>query len=726
MSKLSIAVFLAIIGVSLAAGGCRIPKISYGYCEPVMVDYMPRSYIPYGTVVKCHCEPGYEWTEKSNSYECDPYGWQPSTFGECVKLTCPYREPPENGDVTPSQKRYSVNQKIEFSCLPGYSLSGNSEDKCKSNGKWAVNKPVYCLKQCKVENLAPYVTYSPEAKYHDQGTEIYFKCDKSHYHLVGEGKSKCSKGGIWDTDFPICVRKCYTPEIENGGVEDEKDFYLAREYIEYFCNDGYVLDGEDEGQCLGNGEWSHVPTCKVTCPYREPPENGDVTPSQKRYFVNQKIEFSCLHGYSLSGNSGDKCESNGKWAVNKPVYCLKQCKVENMASYVTYSPEAKYYNQGTEIFFKCDESDYHLVGEEKSKCSKSGIWDTDFPICVRKCYTPEIEDGGVGDEKDFYLAREYIEYFCNDGYVLDGEDEGQCLGNGEWSHVPTCKAQCKRPTKPNKGSFEPYQDYYAVGANTTFKCEEDYELMGERVLTCQDGGEWDYHSPKCQRTCPYREPAENGEVTPSQKRYSVRQEIKFTCLPGYSLSGNSKDKCKSNGRWAVNKPVYCLKQCKVGNLAPYVTYSPEAKYHDQGTKIYFKCDKSHYHLVGEGKSKCSEGGSWDTDFPICVRKCYTPEIENGGVEDEKDFYLAREYIEYFCNDGYVLDGEDEGQCLGNGEWSHVPTCKEIILNDSCYGRCGKKDDYFEYTCQCHYRCEKEYNCCSDYRKQCFSNKHNLY
>ncbi|XP_077966373.1 C4b-binding protein beta chain-like [Styela clava] len=87
-------------------------------------------------------------------------------------------------------------------------------------------------------------------------------CDKSHYHPVGEEKSKCSKGGIWDTDFPIRVRKCYTPEIENGGVEDEKDFYLARECIEYFCNDGYVLDGEDEDQCLGNGEWSHVPTCK--------------------------------------------------------------------------------------------------------------------------------------------------------------------------------------------------------------------------------------------------------------------------------------------------------------------------------------------------------------------------------------------------------------------------------------------------------------------------------
>nr|XP_039258851.1 uncharacterized protein LOC120335415 [Styela clava] len=120
------------------------------------------------------------------------------------------------------------------------------------------------------------------------------------------------------------------------------------------------------------------------------------------------------------------------------------------------------------------------------------------------------------------------------------------------------------------------------------------------------------------------------------------------------------------------------------------------------------------------------GTSRRTQFTFSFRKCYTPEIENGGVEDEKDFYLAREYIEYFCNDGYVLDGEDEVQCLGNGEWSHVPTCKEIIRNDSCYGRCGKKDDYFEYTCQCHYGCEKEYNCCSDYRKQCFSNKHNLY
>ncbi|XP_077966317.1 beta-2-glycoprotein 1-like [Styela clava] len=263
MSKLSIAVFLAIIGVSLAAGGCWIPKITYGSCEPDdMVDYMPRSFIPYGTVVKCHCKIGYKWTEESNSYECTYSGWKLETFGKCVKITCPYRKPPKNGDVTPSQKRYFVNQEIEFSCRRGYSLSGNSKDECKLDGEWAINNPVYCLKQCQVEKLAPYVTYSPEAKYHDQGTVIQFECEKKHYHLVGEEKAKCSEGGSWDTKFPICVRKCYTPEIENGGVEDEKDFYLAKEYIEYFCNDGYALDGEDEGQCLGNGEWSHVPTCK--------------------------------------------------------------------------------------------------------------------------------------------------------------------------------------------------------------------------------------------------------------------------------------------------------------------------------------------------------------------------------------------------------------------------------------------------------------------------------
>nr|XP_039259857.1 sushi, von Willebrand factor type A, EGF and pentraxin domain-containing protein 1-like isoform X1 [Styela clava] len=555
MSKLSIAVFLAIIGVSLAAGGCRNPDIKYGYCEPDMVGYVPRSFIPYGTVVKCHCDPGYDWTAESNSYECNYYGWDPRKFGNCVERT-----------------------------------------------------------------------------------------------------------------------KCYPPPQ---------------------------------------------------------PSKGSYSPVQKYYFYKQSITYECKYGYYLS---------NPKYTVRT--------------------------------------------------CTASGDWDLPAPEClprVKYCPNPpKISYGSFGLARPKYKFPDKIIYSCNVGFYMVGKAKYQCMKSGSWHPTPPpkCLPLCKQPSKPTKGEFEPIQDYYTVGAITTFTCEKYYELKGKEVLTCQKGGKWNYPSPTCQITCPRREAPENGKVTPSRKRYSVHEVIEFSCRDGYSLSGNSKDKCKSNGKWAVNKPVYCLKQCKVEDLAPYVTYSPEADYYDQGKVIYFKCDREHYHLVGEKKSRCSKGGNWDTEFPICVRKCYTPEIENGGVEDEKDFYLAREYIEYFCIDGYVLDGDDEGQCKANGQWSHVPTCKalekkcrghklvgggvkpsydwynagsyviyycsagykltgkyfknrcnkdgtwqypiptceKIIHEDSCYKRCGEKGDYFGYGCQCHYRCKKMYNCCPDYHKQCVANK----
>ena len=57
-------------------------------------------------------------------------------------------------------------------------------------------------------------------------------------------------------------------------ITDESG-YVFGDIVDYFCDDGFVLEGNTEVTCQSNGEWSgSPPTClPVVCPIEEV-ENG--------------------------------------------------------------------------------------------------------------------------------------------------------------------------------------------------------------------------------------------------------------------------------------------------------------------------------------------------------------------------------------------------------------------------------------------------------------------
>ena len=47
-------------------------------------------------------------------------------------------------------------------------------------------------------------------------------------------------------------------------------------------------------------------------------ENGQITPSQSLYIINDVIHFSCDSGYNLTGSNTSTCQSSLQWEPHIP------------------------------------------------------------------------------------------------------------------------------------------------------------------------------------------------------------------------------------------------------------------------------------------------------------------------------------------------------------------------------------------------------------------------
>ncbi|KAI3373650.1 hypothetical protein L3Q82_022241 [Scortum barcoo] len=57
----------------------------------------------------------------------------------------------------------------------------------------------------------------------------------------------------------------------------------------------------------------------VECPDPNVMENGNVSPPQEKYFVDNETTYECYSGYTLRGSSRRVCLPNGKWSGSTPI-----------------------------------------------------------------------------------------------------------------------------------------------------------------------------------------------------------------------------------------------------------------------------------------------------------------------------------------------------------------------------------------------------------------------
>uniref|UniRef100_A0A674JWJ9 Sushi domain-containing protein n=1 Tax=Terrapene triunguis TaxID=2587831 RepID=A0A674JWJ9_9SAUR len=212
--------------------------------------YRPRD------TVRFECDPGYTLNET----QCQDDGrWDPSVPVCERMLQCP--SPPAIANGKPSGQDLAVftsGMSLNYSCEPGYSLTGQASIYCTASGTWSPPPP-----QCEALKCLHFRGQNQHHKLSHQDT-VAFECDPG-YTLNGSLQIQCRDEGTWDPPVPTCAQEvlCIAPEIQHGRkVAGHGPVYRPRDTVRFECDPGYTLNGSRQIQCQDDRTWDPpVPVC---------------------------------------------------------------------------------------------------------------------------------------------------------------------------------------------------------------------------------------------------------------------------------------------------------------------------------------------------------------------------------------------------------------------------------------------------------------------------------
>lgn len=543
---------------------------------------------------KCHAQSGC----RASNRQCDCNGVCGMT---CVKIPragkkrChPVRDVVngswESMTSSPGRRGYRVDSIVRYWCDEGFTLDGPVERVCLSDGSWSdaapkcsqtseiSSWPTTGTKRCLSPPVVPYGRHNASAgrKSFPVGTRLVYRCRRG-YNMEGPFRVICVDEGRWAGPQITCKpRSCGHPgEIANG-VRNGSSF-TYHERVSYTCLEGYELTGRPYRVCQANGRWSgRLPTCRpIVCKTLAAPEHGRIVIKEKIPWFGSNVSFACERGYQLTGSVTRTCSSNGTWdgtpAVCERVHCLLPRVFPN--GYIDGDPNP---TVGSVVDFKCLK-DMLLEGESREKwiCRANGTWSKPVPKCWRPCVMPSLANGIILQPRD----------------VAPGTTV---------KHGSTLQYNCSKGFRPPRPT----------------------------ATTCCHDGKW-LTKPICLAAPCKGRPSliANGIV-----RYHHRQHgtsALYECNYGFRLVGSNFTLCQY-GEWQAppgDKPKCVPNRCAypgnithgrvllIGQLGKY-EYRRYVQPVGHNEQIEFECNK-YFRLVGPRWSTCVNGHWSPPQLPKC-------------------------------------------------------------------------------------------------------------
>jgi len=114
--------------------------------------------------------------------------------------------------------------------------------------------------------------------------------------------------------------------------------------------------------------------------------------------------------------------------------------------------------------------------------------------------------------------------------------------------------------------------------------------------------------------------------------------------------------------------AFLLQWCTVlaGNLCIQIVISSIRHMTSYSLEIYYVFHLSFWQTKSSYPSVC--------DTPI-------PSVDHGSIENPTSGYLyVGTVLTFVCDDGYVMVGDDEAECLDNGTWTAAPACIRCMIS----------------------------------------------
>ncbi|XP_043472125.1 sushi, von Willebrand factor type A, EGF and pentraxin domain-containing protein 1-like isoform X2 [Leptopilina heterotoma] len=503
----------------------------------------------------------------------------------------------ENGFV----EIHDNGQRYSFDCKEGYQLIGEREIYYENN-EWSNKIPI--CHRIKAQIDFPFGHYLVS----EEGRKYTFFCNDG-YHLKGQKKIKF-ENNKWGGSVPKCVEN--EDEENNKKVDDEddddndeifesnendpkiqivmKDNYDDnsnkkqkeddREISESNKNDPKIVivmkdnndnnkkqnedddsdnddddddddeeeeeDDDDDNDDNEGKKKSKVTIGGIHFQIEQTKEDKNCLNMEKITLLNgfvRKMEnkckwiFHCNEGFTLFGNREIEFLNNKQWTSLKPI-CIPTHNLE-----IENGNFAIKMNSGNSVLHYQCENGYELVGDNDIITSGQ-IINLKKPSCRASCPLIPLCFGLIG----INLQTNFVHFICEEGYQLKGNSTAVCA-NGKWSNPPpVCIPNCPKIDLVN-GDVEIKENI------ATFRCNENYNLLGNNISICHEG-EWIDEIPICAPKCP------TVKLTQAHKIMALNLQstyYKFSCKEGYTMRGNSEIFCRY-GQWSHPVPICEVKR----------------------------------------------------------------------------------------------------------------------------------------------------------------------
>ncbi|XP_075473058.1 complement factor H-like isoform X5 [Ascaphus truei] len=641
---------------------CTIPRNSNIKSRPNKSSYQVNEEVTFS----CH---GILKLTGSDKSRCSDDGWRPQ-LPTCEETRCTI---PRNSNFKPhpNKSSYQVNEEVRFFCDGNFKLTGLDRSRCSADG-WHPQLPT-----CEEEKPDQPDPTTDERDKDSPGKPEQPPTDKSD-----------TSTGEQSPDKPERRPQCPPPPRPINTQESiPKNGYYNGDTVEIKCKAGYKLHGSGTVLC-DNGKWESSPQCVELKKCGNPPsiDNGEMIKesTQEEYYSDSVVRYRCKTGLHITGSNESYCY-NGRWS-SPPICTGDPCGKAPPVEFGHIPRERQNYVDGESVQYTCLEG-YKLVGETSAKCLEGKWWQ--LPSCIYTACEPppKIPHGRLkANLKISYRSGDKVSYECDSGYALEKKmtNEAVCADT-QWKQIPVCRRLgevCNPPPTVENGDItDSRQPSYRSGSVVEYKCPSYYKLKGNQKVKCENGV-WD-DPPICLEPCTAGERvmrANNIQLrwTDIKKLYSEHDdEMEFGCLNGYEPSPSAVFRVKCNrGELLYPKCIKrgscLLSQETMERNSIFINRSTEI---EQGETIEFKCNEG---MVPENTltATCQKK---TIIYPKCTtrKKCKSaPVVANGKLKTEAQrSYDSGASVEFECREDTVLAGSINVKC-DNGQWSEPPQCLE--------------------------------------------------
>jgi hypothetical protein len=584
-------------------GGENRHSLTRGACQDKLIDY------------DCACSSGYEVTKLPslpNNDTCTPVKCGP--VPAVGHASCPEEGVESDYDTLP----------WTYICDVGYTVNGLATGphtlvKSCTSAAMISRGPEDCLPvNCGHTHSAPHADMSPPLVELHYDEELTYTCETGYTMDSQVGgpnsfKVNCLANGS-QTPMDHCLPiECGIPEPTSGSgefatyVAARSGTLVFQDVARIVCDVGYSLDqsaqpvmAEYEVSCLSNGTFGYLKKCKpVLCGVPKDVMFSTKSVSGPMVFP-ETLEYTCNHGYSLSGHFGGETTFGVECQANATFSPVREC-----------------------LPVSC--------GEAPTRANAT------FP--------------GTS-----HVYMETAGYTCTAGFSTDGEAAGSkrfemtCNGEGEYDGIEGC-APVKCGAVQKREFSEQVADAHGLtlgelvfGQTAHFNCFDGYSTdakhMSANILSVV----------RCQADGTMTDPAhcQNNDDCTAPDNHCFQDGV---CVDNEKPTGEHKDDfhCVCNSGFKENisgigvRYCYNIDDCPV---KPTVACFP-GTCHDLVNQYHCTCPTGYY-----------EGRNPEEDLPAdCLPEpCGAPPtVEHASTPTSADQFFDMPPLNYSCDTGYTLD-----------------------------------------------------------------------